>query len=108
MAAHSEVRVGASSNLSELCGGLGNDLLRERSMPTLGRVTKLWILLTSGTGQGLMASYMEESSWTLLSLKNRVTVRFIFYVYGCCASMYVCVPRGCLVPTEVRRGHLVP
>lgn len=78
-------------------------------MPTLGRMTKLWIpLLTSGTGRGLMASYTEESSWRPLSLKNRVTVRFRFYVYGCFASVYVCAPRGCLVPTEVRRGHLVP
>lgn len=29
---------------------------------------------------------------------------FLFYVYECFASMYVCVPGACLVPSKVKRG----
>lgn len=32
----------------------------------------------------------------------------IFYVSECFANMYVCVPRSCLMPDEVRRGHPIP
>jgi hypothetical protein len=29
-------------------------------------------------------------------------------VYGCFTCMYVCAPHGCLVLTEVKRGHWIP
>lgn len=28
-----------------------------------------------------------------------------FYVYGCFACVYICVPCACLAPEEVRREH---
>jgi hypothetical protein len=81
----------------------------QNSMPAFGRRPKLWTpCLTSGTGQGLMSSYTGDSSLRRLSLKHATVLLDLYFVYRCFASVYVCAPHGCLVPTEVRRGHLVP
>ena len=37
-----------------------------------------------------------------------VELERLFYVYKCFACMYVCVSHACLVPAEVKRGHLIP
>lgn len=43
-----------------------------------------------------------------LPLLQMFTYLFLLYAHECFADLYVYVPRACLVPLKVRRGHQIP